>query len=487
MSFISIKFFCFFIIFFCFYYTIHIEHRYIVLAVASYIFYGWNDLCFPLLLLVTTFITYLGGLTIYQKEKESKKKFYFLFLFLNLLVLIVFKYYNFFISNINFFIPKNKQIPEIPFLLPVGLSFYVFQSSTYLHDIYKGKMAPELNFLRYSAFVSFFPTLLSGPIQKSRKLLPQIRKPLPFDFDNARKGFILIIWGIFEKIVVSSSLMKVITYISNNILIDHYQTAFNLLGAISFSLYIYADFSSYSDIARGIAKILGINIEKNFNNPYLSTSLTEFWNRWHCSLNEWFVDIVYIPMGGSRNGKLRKYINIFTVFFISGLWHGASWNFILWGVINGLIVIVEQIITPVKSYIYKKLQIDEKTESIVLLKRLFVFWIITITWIFFRVSDVGTAINIIKRITIFEPVRLFVPDILSFNKTVAATIILFIFAFVFCAIQYIRKNETHVYQIYIKQPMIFQISFLALLLMICIFVHTNNGSVNNMDFLYFNF
>lgn len=485
MSIISITFFAFLIAIVISYYSVNIKYRYIVLLIGNYIFYGWKSPYFILFLVFTTIVTYVGGLQV----RNNKKKYYF-YLLLNLSILIICKYSNFIISNINNFFSlrfESTMIQKLNIILPLGLSFYVFQSSTYLHDVYFEKIDPEYNFLRYAAFVSFFPTLLSGPIQKSRNLLPQMKEPFPFDFDRARKGFVLIIYGIFQKIVVAYFLKIIIDYPTNKMIIDNNSSAFYILSAISFSLYIYADFSSYSDIARGVSKLFGINIQKNFKNPYLSTSLTEFWTRWHCSLNEWFTEIIYIPLGGSRKGKVRKFINIFIVFFISGLWHGASWNFVLWGVINGLLVIIEQIVNPLKSYVYRKLCVDEKNESIILFQRAFVFCMITITWVFFNVSDVKMAIQYIKQITIYEPVRLFVSDIFTFNNTVPSTIILYVSTLVFCIIQYMRKNEKEVYVVFARQPIFIQITLLSFLIMFCIFVFTSNKSVINMDFLYFNF
>lgn len=288
MNFISATFFVFILLFLVFYYVTPERYRYLALLIGSYVFYGWGSPEALLILLLTTAITYIGGFAIEKSGRD--RRIYVLFFALNVLVLLFFKYTNFAITNLNKLAlalnPGWEAIGLQNTMLPVGLSFYIFQSCSYLGDVYRRGISAEKNFFRYAAFVSFFPTILSGPIQKSRELLPQIKAPRDFEGERAIKGLVLFVWGLFQKIVVANSLAAIVNRVFNNYLSYQPDTPYYIVAAVSFSLYIYADFSSYSDMARGLSKLLGIEIKRNFNNPYLSTSLSEFWTRWHVSLNE---------------------------------------------------------------------------------------------------------------------------------------------------------------------------------------------------------
>lgn len=489
MSFISVTFYLFFIAVLAIYHLSPKKYRYLILLISSYLFYGWAEHKVVFILLLTTGITYVGGRVL---ERRPSTRLYALFFILNMSVLLVFKYTNFAISNLNKIAialnPLWNSIPALKIILPIGLSFYVFQSTSYLSDVYRGRIKPEYNFLKYASFVSFFPTLLSGPIQKARDLLPQINNPGDVDFEQGRKGFILFVWGIFQKLVVANSLAVIVNHTFKNInaIPPNQQTAFCIVSAISFSLYIYADFSSYSDLARGVAKLLGIEIGRNFNNPYLSTSTSEFWRRWHVSLNDWFIENIYIPLGGNRKGILRKYLNVFSVFFISGLWHGASWNFVVWGCVNGIFVIVGQLLKPLKQVIYKKINVDENVESIVWINRIIVFWLITITWVFFK-NDINSSLYIIRKITIFSPIRLFVPEVLTISGAAVSTFLTFIATIFFCFVQFHRQDEAKTYMIFKRQPVGIQMLLMAILLYISIFVWAAAGTTVNTDYLYFQF
>lgn len=488
MNFISITFLVFFPVFFCIYYLVPKKYRYVVLAIGSYIFYGWGNIGVLLILLLTTVITYIGGGIL---ARHRSKRIYALFFLMNLLVLLVFKYLNFFAENVNkicIVFGSSALLDKVPSLiLPIGLSFYVFQSMTYLGDVYRGRIKAERNFLRYSAFVAFFPAILSGPIQKARTLLPQIAAPCDFDSERAIKGFILFAWGIFQKIAVANNLAVIVNTVFDNChSYDKTNSAYFIAAALSFSVYIYADFSSYSDMARGIAKILGIEIGKNFNNPYLSVSCSEFWRRWHVSLNEWLTENVYIPLGGNRKGKIRKYVNVFLVFLISGIWHGASWNFVLWGAVNGIFAIIGQLLSPVKKRAYAAIKVDEECESIVIFRRIIVFWLITITWVFFR-NDISTSLYIIKNMVLFYPVKLFEPALLTICGTEVRTFGTMIMVVIFGIIQYCRKDERKYYLKFRKQPVFVQCMVIAIIIYICIFKASAGNTTLNTQFLYFQF
>lgn len=326
--------------------------------------------------------------------------------------------------------------------------------------------------------------MLSGPIQKARILIPQISNPAKFDYDQAQKGVLLFVWGIFEKIMVANQLMNISTTVIGDYL--NRSSAEILIAAISFSLYIYADFSSYSDMARGISKIRGIDIGRNFMNPYLSKTTSEFWTRWHVSLNEWFVENVYIPLGGNRKGSIRKYINMLIVFVISGLWHGANWHFVAWGAINGIFAVIGQIAAPVKKKLYAKLNIDENVESIVLIKRMIVFFLITLTWVFFT-TGIKDSLIICKKIVLFDFVSIFDSDLLNIGGTAVVTFVTIIATAFFGIVQCSRQNEASSYSKYKRQPFMIQCLIVAVIICVCIFVVCNTDANVDTQFSYFQF
>lgn len=472
---------------FALYYLVPARFRYLVLLAASYVFYAWGEPRAVLILLLTTAITYTGGLLL---EKRRSAGLYRLFFVLNLSVLAVFKYTNFALSTLNqlvlAFNPAWRELPAANLLLPVGLSFYVFQSTSYLGDVYRRGLPAEKNPLRYAAFVAYFPTLLSGPIQRARELLPQLRAPRAFDFDRAVQGTLLLCWGFFEKVVVANSLAAAMAAGYAVDAADPTAAAFYIAAAACFSLYIYADFSSYSDMARGLSRLLGIEVRKNFDNPYLSTSLSEFWTRWHISLNEWFVENIYIPLGGSRRGTARKYLNMMVVFLISGLWHGASWNFVFWGVLNGALAVAGRILQPARSRLYRALRIDESAGSIQWFKKAVVFFFITLTWVFFR-NDLADALVIVRRILTCSYTELFVPELLTISGSAAQTFAMLAGTGLFCAVQLRRQNEHGSYLLFRRQPALVQYIVLALVLYVSLVAVCSGTTTLNTDFLYFQF
>lgn len=484
MSFFTLEFAVFLPAFLILYYICPAKYRYAVVFVGSLVFYAFEDLRLLAVLLGITTSTYIGGLLI---GKYKKKPLMFLFGAINILTLAVFKYTNFAIENVNRVIAKTSShapINTVEILVAIGISFIIFQSYTYLTDVYYGKKEAEKNFILYGAFVSFFPTILSGPIQKSRNLIPQLKAPKKLTADMAKAGTLLFVWGLAEKVLIANRISAIITPIFSAY--TEYSAATLLAGCLLFSLYIYADFGSYSDMARGIALLLGIDIGKNFDNPYLSTSTSEFWNRWHMSLNSWFIDNVYIPLGGNRKGTFRKYLNIFIVFFISGLWHGASNHFIVWGVVNGLLVIFGRLIDPARKAAYKKLNIDEGLSSIVLMRRVIVYALISFTWIFFN-NPYQDSVNIIKAIAKINFVDFFKQDFVNMCGATNATVIFVLFLLVFLFVQVKRQNESALFANYNKQPVLFQCIPLAILIVICIFVMLQTETYVNANFIYFQF
>lgn len=366
--------------------------RYLWLLAASYYFYMcWNP-PYALLMLTSTAITYASGLLI-SRVRSRAKLWVALSFISNLAILFFFKYYRFAADSLmtalgHFGITWNA--PAFDVLLPVGISFYTFQALSYTMDVYRGTVQAEKNFLRYALFVSFFPQLVAGPIERSANLLSQLSRKRPFDPAQFKSGALLMLWGYFQKMVVADRAAIVVDIIYG------YQEAYAgwtlALATVLFAVQIYCDFGGYSAIAIGAARILGVELMQNFRQPYFARSVSEFWRRWHISLSTWFRDYLYIPLGGNRKGTLRKYLNLMITFVLSGLWHGANWTYVAWGALNGAF----QIAGDVKNRLLQKRNRRE-TFSLRLLQRIATFVLICLTWVFFRASSIGDALSILQR------------------------------------------------------------------------------------------
>jgi len=308
------------------------------LLVASYFFYGLWDYRFLSLIIISSLVDYLIGIQLSNnKSKKARKALLAISLIVNLGLLIVFKYYNFFIESFVDLCQVYGYEPHtttLNIVLPVGISFYTFQTLSYTIDIYRNKLEPSKNIITFFTYVAFFPQLVAGPIERAINLLPQIEKKRVFDYLKAKSGLRQILWGLFKKVAIADSCALLVDPIFSDY--TEFSTIGLILGALLFAIQIYCDFSGYSDIAIGVAKLLGIEIMLNFNYPYFSRDIAEFWRRWHISLSTWFRDYVYIPLGGSRVSKALQIRNIFAIFLISGFWHGANWTFIFWGLIHAL-------------------------------------------------------------------------------------------------------------------------------------------------------
>lgn len=340
MLFNSMHFLLFFPIVTFIYFFIPHKFRYIWLLITSYYFYmSWNPK-YALLIGISTIITYLSGILIEksnkitdkQKSKFFKKLWVFLSLFINLSILFLFKYCNFFtytLTKIFSLINITIKVPSFDFILPVGISFYTFQALSYTIDVYRGNIKFEKNLGKYALFVSFFPQLVAGPIEKSKDLLNQFNEKHIFDYNRVKNGLVLMLWGFFQKVFISDRLAILVDTVFNNP--SNYKGLEIIVASVFFAIQIYCDFSSYSNIARGAAEVMGFDLSLNFKQPYFSKSIQEFWRRWHITLGAWFKDYLYIPLGGNKCSKWRRYFNNMVVFLISGLWHGAAINFIIWG------------------------------------------------------------------------------------------------------------------------------------------------------------
>ncbi|MUU77885.1 MBOAT family O-acyltransferase [Winogradskyella endarachnes] len=473
MIFNSLAFLIFIILVFIFYWSLRkkpLVYQNILLLIASYVFYGWWDWRFLGLIAFSTLVDFYVGKTINNSNSlKTKKIFLYISLITNIGLLGFFKYYNFFVKSFEemlFSFGFNIDTWTLNIILPVGISFYTFQTLSYTIDIYKGKIKHTSNIISFAVFVSFFPQLVAGPIERASHLLPQFLSKRQFNYKEAINGLSLIVYGFFKKIVIADRLAIYVNSVFSDI--QNANSISLIFGAIFFAFQIYADFSGYSLIARGISKLLGFDLMVNFNRPYLAETIPDFWRRWHISLSTWFRDYLYIPLGGNRVSVPRNYFNLMVVFLVSGLWHGANWTFVIWGALHGIYQVVY---LKVKGFVKIDLRNTIFHKSINIL---FVFTIVTITWVFFRAESLRQAIEYFNRLFLFD---------FSFNLVQVCAekgplnLILSIFSIILLYLSYLLpknlvfKNET-------------QSLFFILLTIFIILIIGINGTA---EFIYFQF
>lgn len=412
--------------------------RWLVLLASSYIYYALWQLYFPLLLMLCTLISYFSAL-----KMEGKHKHLFLIFAVcsNLGLLIYFKYFNFFNDSLgNLFSVLGFSYPYGPLniLFPLGISFYVFQAIAYNFDVYQKAQKAERHFGYFALYLAFFPKLIAGPIERAENLLPQIRKKLHFSVENAASGLNLIMWGVLKKVVVADRLA---TYVDMVFSQPHDFTGKTLiLASWLFTLQIYCDFSAYTDIALGCGKIFGINLTRNFNYPYFATSISDFWRRWHISLTSWFRDYLYIPLGGNRVTISRWCVNIFMVFVLSGLWHGANWTFICWGALHGFFYLAEYGSKTIRDRFWSLINLNGSIAQQVI-QTIITFNLISLAWVFFRADTLSDAFYIISHI--FVQFNLPLRSLSSIFATflVACIFILFVLLEIFLFIDHSKKRK----------------------------------------------
>lgn len=418
MLFNSGQFLIFFPIVMLVYFILPKKIRQYWLLVGIYYFYMCWNVKYIVLILYSTVVTYTSGLLIekvkgdYCNSDKQKRKMQFIVagsFALNLVVLFYFKYFNFgagVFARLLSYAHISVRIPHFDIILPVGISFFIFQALSYTMDVYRGEIYAEKNFFKYALFVSFFPQLVAGPIERSKNLLKQISEPKSFDFNRCRDGILLMLWGYFLKMVLADRIAVFVDTVYGDI--NTYAGYYIAAATVLFAFQIYCDFAGYSVIAMGTGEILGIQLMDNFKSPYLAPSVADFWRRWHISLTSWFRDYLYIPMGGGRKGKLRKYINKMTVFLVSGLWHGASVSFVIWGGINGLYQIIGEILQPFKDKCVRVFHIDRNSAGHKIICIVMTFVLVDFSWIFFRAEGMAASFNTIKTMfTIKNPWILF--------------------------------------------------------------------------------
>ena len=450
-----------------------------LIVVASYIFYGWWDWKFLSLIVFSTMVDYTVGLAIHKETQQTRRKFLLgLSVFVNLGFLGFFKYYNFFLDNfVAAFTIFGAEISanSLNIILPVGISFYTFQTMSYTIDIYRKKLDPTNDFIAFSAFVSFFPQLVAGPIERATNLLPQFYKARTFEYAKAVDGSRQILWGFFKKIVIADNCAIYANEIFNNS--GDYSGSTLLLGALFFTFQIYGDFSGYSDIAIGTSRLFGFNLMQNFAFPYFSRDIAEFWRRWHISLSTWFRDYLYIPLGGSRGGTWMKVRNTFIIFIVSGFWHGANWTFIVWGALNAIYFLPLLLTKNNRNHLGPVAEgrfLPTMKETV----QIGITFILTIlAWIFFRAENLTHAMQIISEI---GSSSLFTFPQFELSKYDALIVILLIM--IMLLIEWFGREKKHSLEFMPKRKSIRIIIYYIILLMIF-----GAGNFNENEFIYFQF
>jgi alginate O-acetyltransferase complex protein AlgI len=405
MLFNSFEFFIFLPIVFILYWFVanrSLSWQNVLLLGASYFFYGWWSYRFLGLLILSTLLDYLYGFGVASDNRRKAKLFLWLSIVNNLGILAVFKYYNFFATEISTGLAQlglhaNPVLLNVA--LPIGISFYTFHGMSYVFDINRGKQKPVRNFVEYSVFVAFFPLLVAGPIERAGHLLPQVQKKRTFSYNQAIEGCRLILWGMFKKVVIADTIAETVDVMFSNY--HQFNGVSLIVGAIAFGFQIYGDFSGYSDIALGTAKLFGFELLSNFRFPYFSRDVAEFWRRWHISLSSWFRDYLYIPLGGSKEGKLRAVRNIVIIFLVSGFWHGAKWNFIAWGFIHACGFLPLLLLNTNRKHVSDIVAEDRSFPTFrELIQMLSTFAFVTFAWIFFRADSMAAAIGYLRQIVV---------------------------------------------------------------------------------------
>lgn len=487
MLFNSFQFPIFFLTVVTLYFTIPYRYRWILLLGASYYFYMcWNPK-YIILIIASTLIDYYAGIQMGKTEvKAERKKFLILSLTSNLGLLFSFKYFNFFNDSLKAAFDHYNifyNFPAFNVLLPVGISFYTFQTLSYSIDIYRGEMEPEKHLGIFALYVAFFPQLVAGPIERSTHLLPQFYREIDFNYERVTNGLQLMLWGFFKKVVIADRLAVTVNYVYNN---PHNFTgvAF-VIATYFFAFQIYCDFSGYSDIAIGAARVMGIDIMENFKQPYFSKSISEFWKRWHISLSTWFKDYLYIPLGGNRVKKWRWYYNLMVVFLLSGLWHGANWTFLLWGALHGFYLVFAILTRPVRERFIQIIKLDKIPIIHDYLKNFTIFALVCFAWIFFRANSISDAFYIVSHLftgweDVFNFSRLRMPlDFgLSINELyIAVSSIGFLELVHFFQKRVSIRNAISEMPIYLRWT-----AYYALIFSIIIF-----GKFGSQQFIYFQF
>ena len=469
MLFNSLQFIFFFIVVTLAYYSLPHRGRIWILLLASCYFYAVFKPIYILILFVTIIVDYFAGIWIANNTGSKRKWILVLSLVSNIGFLAYFKYYNFFIENLNntlFNFGSNAHFDLLDILLPIGLSFHTFQAMSYTIEVYRGNQKAEKDFSIYALYVMFYPQLVAGPIERPQNLLWQFHTYFKYNFENIKAGLMRIAWGMFKKVVIADRLAMLVDYSYDNPL-DHNGLTL-LVATIFFTFQIYCDFSGYSDIAIGTARVMGFKLMENFDAPYSSTSISEFWRRWHISLSGWFRDYLYIPLGGNRVREYRKYFNLFFVFMMSGLWHGAAWTYIVWGALHGIYLVFAQLRDKYLPFSLSKSPNAPFTKFINLT---ITFILVMFTWVFFRAKGMSNAKIIFKKIFSFSSYDAIATPF-YFNEMIFCWVLIVI---LLLKDKFLRNIST-------QNTTKFYISF-SILIILCYFF----GVFTSNQFIYFQF
>ena len=498
MSFNSIDFVIFFPIVVFVYFLIPQKAKNVWLLAASYYFYMCWNAEYALLILASTLITYFSAIVLErikkktdepERKKRKAKAAVVWCIILNLGILFFFKYLNFAretVAAICSLFNITLNIPKVDILLPVGISFYTFQALSYTIDVYRDEIEAEKNFLKYALFVSFFPQLVAGPIERSKNLLPQLSEPQKFNYERFREGFFLMLWGFFLKLVIADKAGVFVDTVYADP--ETYTGYYLVVATVLFAVQIYCDFAGYSTIAVGAARILGISLTDNFDAPYLSLSISAFWKRWHISLTTWFREYLYIPIGGNRKGKRREYINKLAVFLVSGLWHGADFSFVIWGGLNGAYQVIGEATKTIRDRIVTVLGLHRNTFAHKLLQTFITFSLICFSWIFFRAASLSEAAEIIRSIFTSNNIWILFDDSLykcgldikNFWAVIGAIMVLLL-------VDCFKRKGIAVRKIIARQDWWFRC--LVVVIMICVILLFGKwgSAFNEANFIYFQF
>jgi len=479
MLFNSLEFLVFFPIVIALYFALPHRFRWVMLLLASYYFYMCWNYTYVVLIVSTTVINYIAGIGIARSRSAFIRSFYLVMgLVTSLGILFFYKYFNFFGGSLNSLFAHFNifyRVPAYNVLLPVGISFYTFQTLSYTIDVYKNQKTPEYHFGIFALYVSFFPQLVAGPIERSTNLLPQFFEKHKFNYSRVRDGIYIMVWGFFKKVVIADRLSEYVNLVYGDP--AGYGSLQLLLGTVFFAIQIYCDFSGYSDIAIGTAKIMGFSLMKNFNRPYFARSISEFWHRWHISLSTWFRDYLYIPLGGKRVVKTRWYFNLFITFLISGLWHGANWTFLIWGALHGFYMIFAIWTKNIRQAINNRTGISRLPGLEHFIQVVVTIVLSWFAWIFFRANSLQDAFLIIERLFEFAPgskLNLFYFPT-DFYAAVSTLILLFIIE--------LLEERYGLWEKLQRIPKTFK-WVLLILVILSVFIL---GKWEDIDFLYFQF
>jgi alginate O-acetyltransferase complex protein AlgI len=491
MLFNSLHFLIFFPIVVFLYYSLPFRYRWVLLLFASYYFYMAWKAEYVFLILFSTLIDYFSALMMAKTNNKRKKNIFLaLSLVSNIGLLFIFKYFNFFsestrdiLNHFNIFYDSYT----FSLLLPVGISFYTFQTLSYTFDVYRGKIKPEKHFGIFALYVSFFPQLVAGPIERSSRLLPQFYQKTFFEYNRIAEGLSLMLWGFFKKIVIADNAAKLVNIVYNNP--EGFHGTHFIIATVLFAFQIFCDFSGYSDIAIGSAKVMGYDLMKNFRRPYFANSVSDFWNRWHISLSSWFRDYLYIPLGGSRSGKLNMYRNLAITFLISGFWHGANWTFIIWGFLHAFYIVIGKITKEYRNGIITLLSNNFPSVHH-FMQVCFIFTLVCFAWIFFRANTLDDAWYIISNLFVGVPTFVFnifdisyVKSVLSAFETSPFDFVLLFASIIFLITVQVFKKESTIRSVLIDKPVYLRWGFYYVLILWILFF----GNFGEEPFIYFQF